>query len=128
MYINLDDPWSEAVPVRDVDSPVPYLCELEPSDDPSRDPRDVYEHSLIQTRMAELTHDAARDNATITKWYIDLDVSGRAEYEHKRDGLQELLSDARAGKVAVLYAREMSRIEAAPSKLISHRRFHRQSN
>ena len=72
--------------------------------------RTLFEQSLIQTRMAELVSDASRDGVVITQWYIDLDVSGRAAYEHKREGLQALLSDARAGRVAVLYARELSRI------------------
>lgn len=81
-----------------------------PDDCTSPEARAAYEHALIQTRMAELVSDATRDGTTITKWYIDLDVSGRAEYAHKREGLQELLTDARAGRVTVLYAREMSRI------------------
>ena len=72
--------------------------------------RETYEKELIQTRMAELVSDAARDGEAVTVWYIDLDVSGRAAFEHQRAGLHQLLADARAGRVRVLYARELSRI------------------
>jgi hypothetical protein len=76
----------------------------------SPEAREAYERDLVQTRMAELVTDATRDGLTITRWYIDLDVSGRAAYEHRRAGLMQLLADARAGLVHTLYARELARI------------------
>ncbi len=69
MNIQLDDPWSEDLPIRDVDDPVPYACELEPSDAPSHDPRDVYGSPKPDTpgwrRVRELFRQQAEEAKTL---------------------------------------------------------------
>jgi hypothetical protein len=61
-------------------------------------------------RMAELVDDAAKDGLTIDLWYDDMGLSGRGEFLEKREGFERARQDANAGRVGVLYARDLSRL------------------
>jgi len=72
--------------------------------------KEQYEEELVLTRKAELIADAARDNLLIDRWYIDMAVSGRPEFEDKRLGLAALRAEATSGGVRFIYTRDLSRI------------------